>query len=85
MRVRSFPFNKEVEDFIAAHDRVFVVEQNRDGQLRKMLIVECDIDPKKLLSVRYYGGMPITARHITSQIHQLKGGATVTKIRRKAG
>lgn len=85
MRVRAFPFNKEVEDFIAEHDRVFVVEQNRDGQLRKMLIIECDIDPKKLLSVRYYGGMPITARTISRQIHQLKGGATVTKIRRKAG
>jgi 2-oxoglutarate ferredoxin oxidoreductase subunit alpha len=74
-----------VEDFIEQHDRVFVVEQNRDGQLRKMLIIECDIDPKKLLSVRYYGGMPITARNISRQIHQLRGGATVTKIRRKAG
>ncbi|MEA3299036.1 MAG: 2-oxoacid:acceptor oxidoreductase subunit alpha [Pseudomonadota bacterium] len=85
LRVRAFPFNREVEDFIEQHDRVFVVEQNRDGQLRKMLIIECDIDPKKLLSVRYYGGMPITARNISRQIHQLRGGATVTKIRRKAG
>lgn len=85
MRVRAFPFNREVEEFIEQHDRVYVVEQNRDGQLRKMLIIECDIDPKKLLSVRYYGGMPITAREIRRQIHQLRGGATVTKIRRKAG
>jgi len=85
MRVRAFPFNREVEDFVEQHDRVFVVEQNRDGQLRKMLIIECDIDPKKLPSVRYYGGMPITAREIRRQIHQLRGGATVTKIRRKVG
>ncbi len=83
MRVRAFPFTKEVEDFVAAHERVFVVEQNRDGQLRKMLIIECDIDPKKLQLVRHYDGMPITARTIRRQIHALRGGATVTPIRRK--
>jgi len=85
MRIKAFPFSKAVEDFIAQHDRVFVVEQNRDGQLRKMLIIECDIDPKKLLLVRHYNGMPITARTIRKQIHALKGGATVTPIRRKTG
>jgi 2-oxoglutarate ferredoxin oxidoreductase subunit alpha len=85
MRIKAFPFNKDVEDFIAAHDKVFVVEQNRDGQLRKMLIIECDIDPKKLLLIRHYNGMPITARNIRKQVHGLRGGATVTPIRRKTG
>jgi 2-oxoglutarate ferredoxin oxidoreductase subunit alpha len=85
MRIRAFPFSREVEDFIANHERVFVVEQNRDGQLRKLLIIECEIDPKKLALVRHYNGMPITARNISRQIRQLKGGATVTKIRRKVG
>lgn len=85
MRIRAFPFSREVEDFIAQHDKVFVVEQNRDGQLRKMLIIECDIDPKKLLLVRNYNGMPITARNIRKQVHSLRGGATVTPIRRKTG
>jgi len=85
LRIKAFPFNKEVEDFIAAHDKVYVVEQNRDGQLRKMLMIELDIDPKKLILVRHYNGMPITARHIRNQVHGLKGGASVTPIRRKTG
>lgn len=85
LRVKAFPFNKDVEDFIESHDKVFVVEQNRDGQFRKMLIIECDVDPKKLLLVRHYNGSPITARTIKSQIHALRGGASVTPIRRKAG
>lgn len=85
MRVKAFPFSKDVEAFIESHEKVFVVEQNRDGQFRKMLIIECDVDPKKLLLVRHYNGSPITARTIKSQIHALRGGASVTPIRRKAG
>jgi 2-oxoglutarate/2-oxoacid ferredoxin oxidoreductase subunit alpha len=85
LRLKAFPFNQDVENFIASHERIFVVEQNRDGQLRKMLIIECDIDPRKLLLVRHYNGSPITARTIKSQIHALRGGASVTPIRRKAG
>ena len=85
LRLKAFPFTKEVEDFIASHDRVFIVEQNRDGQMRKMLIIECDVDPRKLKLIRHYNGMPITARNIANQIRALKGGATVTPIRRKTG
>ena len=48
MRVRAFPFADAVAEFIAAHDRVFVVEQNRDAQLRALLVNECGIDPAKL-------------------------------------
>ncbi|HYD96530.1 MAG TPA: 2-oxoacid:acceptor oxidoreductase subunit alpha [Noviherbaspirillum sp.] len=68
LRVRGFPFHSSVVDFIEAHDHVFVVEQNRDGQLRQMLIIECGLDPAQLISVVHYDGTPITARFITQAI-----------------
>jgi 2-oxoglutarate ferredoxin oxidoreductase subunit alpha len=71
MRVRGFPFADEVFDFIAAHDRVFVVEQNRDAQLRTLITTEGGVDPAKLASVLNYDGAPITARFIASQVAQL--------------
>src|SRR5206468_694380 len=61
MRVRGFPFCDEVYEFVAAHDRVFVVEQNRDAQLRTLLVTEGEIDPGKLAPVLNYDGAPITA------------------------
>ncbi len=74
LRLRAFPFNKEVHDFIANHDRVYVVDQNRDGQLRDLL--KLDIDPAqvtKLRSVRHYNGLPIDARSITDEIISQEG------------
>ncbi|HEX3366947.1 2-oxoacid:acceptor oxidoreductase subunit alpha [Phenylobacterium sp.] len=71
LRVRGFPFNDEVYDFVAAHERVFVVEQNRDAQLRTLLMNEGEIDPAKLVPVLHYDGTPITARFIAGQIGQL--------------
>ena len=68
MRIKAFPFNREVEDFIAAHDQVFVIEQNRDAQMRSLLINELEIDPKKLIKVLNYDGMPITADNIKHQL-----------------
>jgi len=68
LRVRAFPFADEVIDFILAHDQVFVVEQNRDGQLRTLLINEGAIDPARLISVLHYDGTPITARFITDEV-----------------
>jgi 2-oxoglutarate/2-oxoacid ferredoxin oxidoreductase subunit alpha len=68
LRVRAFPFNDDIVDFIGAHDRVFVVEQNRDAQLRTLLIAENAIDPHKLVPVLHYDGMPITARFIANSI-----------------
>jgi 2-oxoglutarate ferredoxin oxidoreductase subunit alpha len=73
MRLRSFPFSDQVIDFVAAHDQVFVVEQNRDGQLRTLLINEGHIDPAKLPPVRHYDGTPITARFIVNEIAMLLG------------
>jgi 2-oxoglutarate ferredoxin oxidoreductase subunit alpha len=68
LRVRAFPFSDEVLDFIAAHERVFVVEQNRDAQLRTLLINEGEVNPKELIRILHYDGSPITATNITGQI-----------------
>jgi 2-oxoglutarate ferredoxin oxidoreductase subunit alpha len=68
LRLRSFPFSKEVEEFIAAHDKVFVVEQNRDAQMRSLLMIELSIDPDKLVPILNYDGTPITADNIAKQI-----------------
>ena len=68
LRVRGFPFAQEIYDFVEAHDRVFVIEQNRDGQLRSLLINEFDIDPARLVAVLHYDGTPITARFIAGAI-----------------
>ncbi|MCZ6663984.1 MAG: 2-oxoacid:acceptor oxidoreductase subunit alpha, partial [Gammaproteobacteria bacterium] len=70
LRIRAFPFVDEVADFMAAHEQVFVVEQNRDGQMRSLLINECSIDPQKLISILHYDGTPITARFIAMEIAQ---------------
>jgi 2-oxoglutarate ferredoxin oxidoreductase subunit alpha len=71
MRLRGFPFCDEVYDFVAAHNRVFVVEQNRDAQLRTLLVNEGEIDPAKLVPVLHYDGTPITARFIAGEIGQI--------------
>lgn len=82
MRLRAFPFNDEVEQFVAGHDKVFVVEQNRDGQMRRLLINECEMQPNKLVSVVHFDGQPITARSIVQVMRRHLGGASVTPIRR---
>ena len=64
LRVRGFPFNKTVEDFLAEHETVFIVEQNRDEQLRKLLLMETDCPKEKLVSVTYYGGQPLSKGHV---------------------
>jgi len=69
MRLCAFPFPRSVSDFIAAHDKVFVVEQNRDAQMRAMLINELEVNPAKLVRVLHYDGTPITARFIIRNIH----------------
>jgi len=71
LRLRAFPFSQAVEDFIAGHERIFVVEQNRDAQMRTLLTVELGVDPAKLIPVLHYDGTPITARFIAGEIGQL--------------
>jgi 2-oxoglutarate/2-oxoacid ferredoxin oxidoreductase subunit alpha len=70
MRLRAFPFSDSVAEFIAAHDRVFVVEQNRDAQMRSLLVNELEIDPARLVKVLHYDGTPITARFIAGAIRK---------------
>ncbi len=82
LRIRAFPFSRAVTDFIAAHDQVFVVEQNRDGQLRTLLVAELNIDPAKLLAVLHYDGTPITARFIVNEVSRTAGNLNVTPLRK---
>jgi 2-oxoglutarate ferredoxin oxidoreductase subunit alpha len=80
LRVRGFPFSDEVMNFIAAHETVFVVEQNRDAQLRTLVMVEGDVDPAKLIPVLGYDGSPITARFITDEISKRLRGLARTPV-----
>lgn len=70
MRLKSFPFNKTVEDFIHSHEMVFIIEQNRDAQMRSLLINELNVNPQKMISVLNFDGMPITAQFITTRINK---------------
>jgi 2-oxoglutarate/2-oxoacid ferredoxin oxidoreductase subunit alpha len=68
MRVRGFPFGDDVRKFLDAHDVNFIVEQNRDAQLRSLLMLETGVHMEKLESVRYYGGFPMSAHHVISGV-----------------
>ena len=68
MRLKAFPFTKEVHEFIDNHDEIYVIEQNRDAQCRTILITELNINPSKLKSVLNYDGFPITAQFISEKI-----------------
>ena len=76
LRLRAFPFSDEVVEFINAHDQVFIVEQNRDAQMRSLLVNECSIDPARFISILHYDGTPITARFLTSAIAERLAGHT---------
>ena len=82
LRVRAFPFDAAVERFIADHDTVFVVEQNRDGQLRSMLINELDASPSQLVAILHFDGTPITARFIVREIGDRIRGSNVAPLQR---
>jgi 2-oxoglutarate ferredoxin oxidoreductase subunit alpha len=71
LRVRAFPFSDAVSDFIMSHEHVFVVEQNRDGQLRTLLVNELGVDPARVIPLLHFDGTPITARFITREIQEL--------------
>ncbi len=68
--VKAFPFNDDIKDFIDKHERVYVVEQNRDAQLRSLLILDVEADPKKLVSMLHYDGMPINAEFVIDRIEE---------------
>jgi 2-oxoglutarate ferredoxin oxidoreductase subunit alpha len=68
MRVRAFPFSEDVEKFLAAHELLFVVEQNRDAQLRSLLTLETAIEKSKLRSLLHYSGLPISSAFIVEGV-----------------
>jgi 2-oxoglutarate ferredoxin oxidoreductase subunit alpha len=84
LRVRAFPFHDSVAEFIAAHEQVFVIEQNRDAQLRSLLVNELVVDPAKLMPVLHYDGTPITARFIIGEIGDKLSMFNVTPLRKVA-
>ena len=75
LRIRAFPFAQSVRSFIDEHERIFVVEQNRDAQLRSLLLIETESPAAKLESVLRYGGLPLSARHVVEDVvrHMSKG------------
>jgi 2-oxoglutarate ferredoxin oxidoreductase subunit alpha len=82
LRVRGFPFAEEIADFVASHPWVFVVEQNRDAQLKTMLVNEAKVNASRLLSILHYDGTPITARFIVDQISQHAAARTVVPLKK---
>src|SRR5436853_1446167 len=82
LRIRAFPFHSSVASFIADHDFVYVVEQNRDGQLRQLIVNENGIDPVRLVPILHYDGTPITARFIANALGDPQDQLKVTPLRK---
>jgi 2-oxoglutarate ferredoxin oxidoreductase subunit alpha len=70
MRIKAFPFTDDVQDFIDTHDRLYVVEQNRDAQLKSLLRLECSVADEKLNEILHYNGLPMSAAFVTDAINQ---------------
>ena len=83
MRLRAFPFTAAVRDFLAQHPRIFVVEQNRNAQMRTLLLNECAALPAQLVPVLHFDGTPITARYIQEEIRSHFATAEVTLLPRR--
>ena len=74
LRLRAYPFNQDLHDFIKRHDRIYVVEQNRDGQMHQLIRLDVAVDQvAKLRSVLHYNGLPIDARSVTEDIRKQEG------------
>jgi 2-oxoglutarate/2-oxoacid ferredoxin oxidoreductase subunit alpha len=84
LRLKGFPFADATYEFIQRHEQIFVVEQNRDAQLRFLLVNEGGVDPARLVSILHYDGTPITARFIVEAISAKLIAANVTPFRKKA-
>lgn len=84
LRIRAFPFHQDVASFIADHDFVFIVEQNRDAQMRTLIVNELSIDPVRLIPILHYDGTPITARFIVGAIGDRLDKLKVTPMRKVA-
>jgi 2-oxoglutarate ferredoxin oxidoreductase subunit alpha len=82
LRIRAFPFQDEINDFVQSHSKVFVIEQNRDAQLKTLMVNDAGINPASLISVLHYDGTPITARFITEEISQIVAALNVRPIKK---
>jgi 2-oxoglutarate ferredoxin oxidoreductase subunit alpha len=82
LRVRAFPFADEIQDFVQSHSKVFVIEQNRDAQMKTLLVNEAGINPASLISILHYDGTPITARFITREISEIVAALNVRPIKK---
>jgi 2-oxoglutarate ferredoxin oxidoreductase subunit alpha len=82
LRIRSFPFQDEINEFVRSHSKVFVVEQNRDAQLKTLLVNDAGIDPASLISILHYDGTPITARFIEKEISEIVSALNVRPIKK---
>jgi len=82
LRLRAFPFHSSVASFIAEHDFIYVVEQNRDSQLRSLIVNELSIDPVRLIPILHYDGTPITARFIVRAIGDHLDALKITPLRK---
>ena len=78
MRIRAFPFQQEVIDFISAHELVFVIEQNRDGQMRTLLLNEGGLPPAKLVTIAAYDGLPVASRFLVRALEDALAERGVT-------
>ena len=67
-RVKAFPFSESIREFIDKHEVVYVVEQNRDAQLRALLILELNLHPEKLVSLLHYNGIPMNAGFVVEKV-----------------
>jgi 2-oxoglutarate ferredoxin oxidoreductase subunit alpha len=76
LRVRAFPFGASVEAFLAAHETILVIEQNRDAQLKSLLTLETAVETRKLVSILHYDGMPLTADFVTDAVLNAIGRGT---------
>jgi len=84
LRVRGFPFQDEVADFVHSHTKVFVVEQNRDAQLKTLLVNDAGVNPASLIPILHYDGTPITARFITEAVAERVRRLNVQPLRKAA-
>ncbi len=82
LRIRAFPFADEIVDFCNSHPWVFVIEQNRDAQLKTLLVNEAGVNQNRLISVLHYDGTPITARYIVDEIARHAGAHTVVPFKK---
>ena len=81
MRIRAFPFSPEVKEFIERHEIVFIAEQNRDAQMKTLIVNELKIDPERFQSVLYYGGFSISADTIHEQVLQYYEQNDITRLK----